>query len=305
MENALEIKDLKKSYGSVQAVRGVSFHIKPGEIYGLLGPNGAGKTSIISIITSLERPQSGTVHVFGKDISLESKVTKSLMGCVPQEVINHGFFTVEEVLHFVSGYYGLKNNTKRINALLKRLRLWEHKDKKIPHLSGGLKRRFLIAKALVHAPKLLLLDEPTAGLDIELRASLLEFVKMLNKADGLSILLTTHYLEEAEKLCDQVGILNQGLLQKSGPIQHLIKDLTLRCVVLKLSQAVEKITSDYLVKQDAKQVVLKVPYNVGVGEVMEQINIDTKKVFDIEVREGDLEDVFVNVVGEHTGENSL
>ena len=295
MANALELENLKKSYGNVEAVKGVSFQIKSGEVYGLLGPNGAGKTSIISVITSLEKPQSGIVRVFGKDISLENKITKSLIGCVPQEVVNHGFFTVEEVLHFVSGYYGLKNNTQRINALLKRLRLWEHKDKKIPYLSGGLKRRFMIAKALVHAPKLLLLDEPTAGLDIELRASLLDFVRTLNKVEGLSILLTTHYLEEAEELCDTIGILNQGVLQKSGSIKNLIKQLTLRRVVLKLSKNID-VKSDYLVKQEENRVTLKVPYNIGVGEVMEQINIDPKHVFDIEVHEGDLEEVFINVV---------
>ena len=300
MTNALELENLKKSYGSVQAVKGVSFHIKPGEIYGLLGPNGAGKTSIISIITSLEKPQAGAVRVFGKDISLENKITKSLIGCVPQEIVNHGFFTVEEILHFISGYYGLKNNTERINALLRRLRLWEHKDKKIPYLSGGLKRRFMIAKALVHAPKLLLLDEPTAGLDIELRASLLDFVKTLNKVDGLSILLTTHHLEEAEELCDTIGILNQGILQKSGTIRNLIKQLTLRRVVLKLSKNIN-VKSEYLVKQEENRVTLKVPYNIGVGEVMEQINIDSKHVFDIEVHEGDLEEVFVNVVAETKG----
>ena len=295
MTNALDLENLKKSYGDVQAVKGVSFQIKSGEIYGLLGPNGAGKTSIISIITSLEKPQSGVVRVFGKDISLENNITKSLIGCVPQEVVNHGFFTVEEVLHFVSGYFGLKNNSQRINALLKRLRLWEHKDKKIPQLSGGLKRRFMIAKALVHAPRLLLLDEPTAGLDIELRASLLDFVKTLNEVNGLSILLTTHYLEEAEELCDTIGILNEGVLQKSGSIKNLIKQLTLRRVVLKLSKNIN-VKSEYLVKQEENRVTLKVPYSVGVGEVMEQINIDPKHVFDIEVHEGDLEEVFVNVV---------
>ncbi len=299
MQYALEIDNLKKSYGDVQAIRGVSFHIKPGEIYGLLGPNGAGKTSLISIITSLEKPQSGTVRIFGRDISSGDRMTKSLVGCVPQEVISHGFFTVEEVLHFVSGYYGLQNNTQRIHALLKHLRLWEHKNKKIPHLSGGLKRRFMIAKALVHAPKLLLLDEPTAGLDIELRASLLEFVKSLNQTEGLSLLLTTHYLEEAQQLCDTIGILDQGLLKKSGHKKQLIKELTLRHVVLKLSREINKpLQSPYLIKQGPHQVTLKLPYDLGVGEVIDQMQI-AKYVFDIEVHEGNLEDVFINVVGKN------
>ena len=301
MDKALDIQNLKKSYQDVEAVRGVSFQIEAGQIFGLLGPNGAGKTSIISVITSIERPTDGTVHVFDKDIRLEDKAIKSLIGCVPQEIVSYGFFTVEEVLYFVSGYFGLKNNAPRIDALLHRLGLWSHKDKKIRQLSGGLKRRFMIAKALVHAPKLLLLDEPSAGLDIELRTSLWEFVRQLNQEDGMSILLTTHYLEEAEKLCDQVGILNHGLLKKCGPIKDLIKELTLRRVVLKLSKTIERLESPYLIEQNAKQVVLRLPYNVGVGEVMDSLNIDAKLVFDIEVQEGDLEDVFVNVVGEAFG----
>lgn len=299
MKKALEMQNLKKNYGETEAVKGVSFHIREGEIFALLGPNGAGKTSTISVITSLEKPSSGSVHIFGKDIGLESKTVKSLVGCVPQEVVSHGFFTVQEVLFFVSGYYGLKDNKKRIDALLERLGLWPHKDKKIPHLSGGLKRRFMIAKALVHAPKLLLLDEPTAGLDLELRSSLWQFVRQLNKEDGVSILLTTHYLEEAEHLCDQVGILDHGLLKKSGPIKDLIKELTLRRVVLKLSQPVGRLESPYLINQSDRQIVLKLPYSLGVGEVMEGLKMDSKNIFDIEVQEGDLEEVFINVVGGH------
>lgn len=297
MEKALEVQSLRKSYNSFEAVKDVSFCIESGHIFGLLGPNGAGKTSIISIITSLSKPTSGRVCVFGKDVSQEDKIIKSLLGCVPQEIVSHGFFTVEEVLYFISGYYGLIKNKPRIEALLHRLGLWSHKDKKIPHLSGGLKRRFMIAKALVHAPKLLLLDEPTAGLDIELRASLWEFVEQLNKEDGVSILLTTHYLEEAEKLCDRVGILDHGVLKKCGPIKDLIKELTLRRVVLKLSKPLIQIQSPYLIKQEDKRVILKLPYNVGVGEVMSSLNIESKHIFDIEVEEGDLEEVFVNVVG--------
>lgn len=211
MQSPLSLENFKKSYGKVQAVKGVTFDLRPGEIFGLLGPNGAGKTSIISCITTLEKPTGGTIKVFGRDVVTESRQSKMLVGCVPQEVINHGYFNVEEIMKFHSGYFGFRNNQDRIEELLHELRLAEHRHKKVKQLSGGMKRRLMIAKALVHSPKLLLLDEPTAGVDIELRDSLWQFVGKLKKA-GTTILLTTHYLEEAERLCDRVAVINRGEL---------------------------------------------------------------------------------------------
>ena len=182
----LEVKDLKKTYrnakgGPVEAVKGVSFTIAPGEIFGLLGPNGAGKTTAISMITTLEEPTSGDVLVYGNSVLTNSKETKKQIGVVPQEIVTQGFFNLVEILTFHSGYYGIWNNKARIEYLLKRLGLWEHRHKLVKQLSGGMKRRLMIAKALVHKPKLLLLDEPTAGVDIELRTSLWEFVRELQK----------------------------------------------------------------------------------------------------------------------------
>ncbi len=296
MQRPLEVQNLVKSYGSVEAVKGVSFEIEPGEIFGLLGPNGAGKTSIISVITTLEKATSGSVSIFGEDSSKSLKSIKSRLGFVPQEIVSHGFFKVEEILHFFSGYFGLKDNKKRVDQLLKRLGLWEHKDKKIPQLSGGMKRRFMIAKALVHSPELLLLDEPTAGVDIELRESLWSFVRELNQEEGMSILLTTHYLEEAEMLCNRVGILNLGELKEIGPTGSLIKELTLRKIVLKFHKEMESFQSPYVISQQSKEATFQIPYKMGVGDLLTELKLDMSSLMDLEVQEGDLEDVFVQVI---------
>ncbi|MCB0357844.1 MAG: ABC transporter ATP-binding protein, partial [Bdellovibrionales bacterium] len=233
MSLPLQVIELVKNYKNVEAVKNVSFQIQPGEIFGLLGPNGAGKTSIISCAVTLEQPTSGNIKIFGHDVQKEPKLAKYKMGIVPQELIHHGFFNTREILEIHSGYYGLINNRKRIDYLLQKLGLWEHREKKVRQLSGGMKRRLLVAKALVHQPKLLLLDEPTAGVDIELRESLWKFVRELQK-EGVSVLLTTHYLEEAEELCDRVGILNSGKLIRVGETHQLIKELTHRRVSFNL-----------------------------------------------------------------------
>lgn len=294
--HALDIKSLIKNYGDLRAVDDVSFYIKKGEIFGLLGPNGAGKTTIVSIITSLERACAGKVDVFQKSVFLEDKITKSHIGVVPQEIVSHGFFKVEEVLHIVSGYYGITNNHKRIDALLKRLDLWVHRHKKIPQLSGGMKRRFMIAKALVHAPKLLLLDEPTAGVDIELKNSLWNLVKWLNEEEKISILLTTHYLEEAENLCNRVGILDLGKLKKIGPTHKLIKDLTLRKITVKLNVPVNVLEHPSIMSKKDNLLTFSMTYEDTLAQALSNLKIDLKNVQDIKVEEGDLEDVFIKTV---------
>ena len=188
---ALSVTALVKKYEKTEALAGVSLTVKPGEVLGLLGPNGAGKTSLISVVVTLEKATAGQVHVFGHDVAKDAQRAKMRTGWVPQEIINHGFFTVEEILNFHSGYYGVKNPRERVEYLLKSLSLSDHRHKKVKQLSGGMKRRLMIAKALVHRPGLLLLDEPTAGVDVELRTRLWEFVAQLRR-EGISILLTTH-----------------------------------------------------------------------------------------------------------------
>jgi len=252
-----------------------------GEVFGLLGPNGAGKTTLISILTTLEEPTSGEALLFGYPVERHSRTTKTLLGVVPQEIVSHGFFSVEEVLHFHSGYYGIARNQKRIDYLLEKLGLGSHRQKRVRQLSGGMKRRLLIAKALVHSPRLLLLDEPTAGVDIELRASLWEFVAELNQA-GTSILLTTHYLEEAEQLCDRVGIIHHGKILEVGETNELICKLTMREVTLSLKNGESRI--------------FRVSVATQLSTLLEENQIRLDEVADVKIREGRLEDAFVQML---------
>lgn len=284
---ALEVRDLKKTYlneakaQNVQALAGISFQIPAGKIFGLLGPNGAGKTTLIGCMTTLEKPSSGQLFVFGKNVVENPIETKRLVGVVHQEVINTGFFDVAEILDFQSGYYGLYKNKERCDYLMQKLSLYEHRNKKVKQLSGGMKRRLMIAKALVHSPKLLLLDEPTAGVDVSLRESLWKFVTEL-KQEGLTVLLTTHYLEEAEKLCDQVAIINKG---------HLLYDGTPKDVIAKYAQKKIK-----LVLLDGTQRVLIESSQLGLNEVLSKNQISISNIQDIQIEEGKLEDAFSKMV---------
>lgn len=294
----LKINKLVKRYGSYTAVNNVSFEMKPGEIFGLLGPNGAGKTSIISCIVTLQEPDEGDVTIFGMNPAKKPLPAKMMTGYVPQEIINHGYFTVEEILIFHSGFFQTWYNKEKIHYLLNRLGLWEHRNKKVKALSGGMKRRLLIAKALVHNPKLLLLDEPTAGVDIELRASLWDFVMELKK-EGMSVLLTTHYLEEAEELCDRVGVLQLGNLRKVGPTKELIEQLTERRVSLIFtSDCPKQLSSPYLHEIHENQAEFIIPQELGIGELLSGINCDMRSLQDIRIREGSLEEAFVSILGE-------
>ncbi len=293
----LEVTELVKSYGSNLAVDRVSFAMKPGEILGLLGPNGAGKTTLISTTVTLEKPTSGRIEIFGMDVQTEPERCKMLTGFVPQELINHGYFNVEEILQFHSGYFGRRRNKDRIDWLLKELSLWDHRKKKVKQLSGGMKRRLLIAKALVHEPKLLLLDEPTAGVDIELRESLWRFVGEL-KASGLSILLTTHYIHEAEQLCDRIGILQKGQLRHLGPTRDLIKDLTKREIVVRLKQKNDTQNLPYLIRRTDRELVFQVPSSMGAGDLLLELGLELESIDDLAIREGSLEDALKRVLGD-------
>jgi ABC-2 type transport system ATP-binding protein len=268
----------------------------PGEIFGLLGPNGAGKTSLISVVTTLEQATAGSVEVFGHSVLTESRVAKSMLGVVPQEIINNGFFKVEEVMHFNSGYQGVGKNHQRIEYLLNKLGLWEHRRKGVKQLSGGMKRRLLIAKALVHSPRLLLLDEPTAGVDMELRNNLWQFVREL-KSEGVSILLTTHYIEEAEQLCDRIGILQNGELKRLGPTKDLIQEFTGRTVVLSLREGLPPIESPYLQQQTVDKLFFRIPANMGVGDLISDLHLDWHSVTDVHIEEGNLEEALQKVLG--------
>ena len=286
----LKISNLVKKYDHVLAVKDVSFEIQPGEIFGLLGPNGAGKTTIISSIVTLQTPSSGTIEVCGVDVQKNPRKAKSYLGFVPQELIHHGFFTVEEILQFHVMYYGILANQKDVAYFLKKLHLWNHRKKLVSQLSGGMKRRLLIIKALMHRPKLLLLDEPTAGVDVELRASLWDFIQELKK-EGLSILLTTHYLEEAERLCDRIGILNRGELQKVDATSKLLKEYSSKRVTVVISSPLEPVTHPQLTKQSERHLEFKIPNESPLNFLFKEAKIPLDLIEDIQIKLGNLEDV--------------
>jgi ABC-2 type transport system ATP-binding protein len=300
-QNSLPIKleGLQKHYGSVHAVKNVSFEMKEGEVFGLLGPNGAGKTTIISILTGIERPSGGHAKVFGTDVASGDRFYKAKIGCVPQETVSHGFFTVEEILKFYSGYYGLKENSKQIEFLLDRLMLKEHRKKVVRQLSGGMKRRLLIAKALVHKPKLLLLDEPTAGVDVELRTNLWNFVRELN-SEGVSVLLTTHYLQEAEELCKRVAIIHKGELLRIGDTHSLVRQLTSRDVEMTFDRDFD-CKSPFLISNKDNQAKFRLPYDKNIGDLLGEIKVPLESIKDLKIREGSLEDAFLNVLQDKAG----
>lgn len=279
---AVSFETVSKSFGSFIALDQVSFSIETGDFFALLGPNGAGKTTLISIVTGLLKPTEGDVIVAGTSITKDPLAAKKKIGVVPQEVVSSGFFNLEELLTYHSGYYGLKNNNDRIQNLLKRLSLKEHSHKMMRQLSGGMKRRMMIAKALVHSPKVLLLDEPTAGVDVELRNQLWEFVRELQK-EGVSIVLTTHYLQEAEALCDRVGIINKGELKYVGQTREIIQQLTQKKVQVTVSGNSAPVEF-FLGKDD----------NLGVA--LRSRNISMDSIHDLKTTEGSLEEAFVKVL---------
>jgi len=289
---ALDVKNVIKTYGSVEALKGVSFEIKPGEVFGLLGPNGAGKTSLISIVVTLEQATSGSVNVFGYDPVKQPRQAKMHLGWVPQEVINHGYFDVEEILQFHAGYFGVTKPADRIKFLLDGLGMWEHRKKKVKQLSGGMKRRLMIAKALIHSPGLLLLDEPTAGVDVELRTRLWDFVSHL-RSEGLSILLTTHYLEEAERLCDRVAIIHKGTLREMGPTRQLVEKFSRKKVTLKLQNPIASMKHNDLVSGAGDDWTFLVGMDKPLGLLLKEANVSSEQLRDVQVAEGTLEDVFL------------
>ena len=227
---ALLIEGVCKRFGSLQALDHVSFEVRQGEFFGLLGPNGAGKTTLISLMAGLSRPDSGCIRVMGHDVVADYRNARSKLGVVPQELVFDPFFTVRETLRIQSGYFGLRRNDDWIDEILHHLDLTPKADANMRALSGGMKRRVLVAQALVHRPPVIVLDEPTAGVDVELRQGLWAFVRQLNR-QGHTIVLTTHYLEEAESLCGRIAMLKQGrvlALERtadllSRPVQHTLR----------------------------------------------------------------------------------
>ena len=294
-QDPLTLIHLTKKYGHMTAVDDVSLEIKPGEVFGLLGPNGAGKTSIISTIMTLQDITLGSIKVFGIDVTKNSQKAKQLIGYVPQELVHHGFFNVEQILKYHANYYGLKKTKKDVAYLLHKLDLHVHRKKYVNQLSGGMKRRLMIAKALIHEPKLLLLDEPTAGVDLELRNSLWEFIDEL-KNKNISILLTTHYLEEAEQLCDRIGILQKGKLRRIDRVEKLLEQHSSKKVSLLLKAPPKPFDHTLLESVEDQLLHFRIPQKMVLYELLSQIPISYDEILDVQVKPGSLEDVMENVL---------
>ncbi len=297
---ALSIHNLTKTYkNGVQALKGIDFEVEEGEFCALLGPNGAGKTTTIGIITSLVNKTGGTVTVFGHDIDREIDVAKSYIGLVPQELNFNQFEKVFDIVVNQAGFYGIPRKLAQVRAekYLKQLSLWEKRDDMSRTLSGGMKRRLMIARALVHEPKLLILDEPTAGVDIEIRRSMWEFLRKINK-EGISIILTTHYLEEAENLCRRVAIIDHGTIIEQGSTKDLLAKLHTETFVLNLRKPLVKLPAvdGYALTQvDDTTLEVEVNKNQDINALFALLSEDGVHVMSMRNKANRLEELFVRL----------
>jgi ABC-2 type transport system ATP-binding protein len=304
MSPIISVSNLSKTYGSgFKALKGINLDINRGEIFALLGPNGAGKTTLISIICGIANPSQGTIKIGGHDIIRDYRAARSMIGLVPQELHTDAFESVWATVSFSRGLFGKPKNPAYVEKVLRDLSLWDKKDNKIITLSGGMKRRVMIAKALSHEPQILFLDEPTAGVDVELRKGMWEVVRTL-QASGVTIILTTHYIEEAEEMADRIGVINKGeiiliedkatLMQKLGK-----KELTLQLqnkldVIpdvlavynLELSDDGRTVTYDYDTKGD----------RTGITSLLNDLRNAGIRISDLDTKQSSLEDIFVSIV---------
>lgn len=302
MTNALEIKDLKKVYASgVEALRGIDLTVEEGDFYALLGPNGAGKSTTIGIITSLVNKTSGKVKVFDYDLDSDLVRMKQQIGLVPQEFNFNPFETVQQIVVNQAGYYGVsrKEAMERSEKYLKQSDLWEKRNVRARMLSGGMKRRLMIARALMHEPRLLILDEPTAGVDIELRREMWTFLRELNR-NGTTIILTTHYLEEAEMLCRNIGIIQSGELIENTSMKSLLAKLQFETFIFDLAPSTNKpeITGYTSYLEDENTLVVEVERNQGINEIFEQLSKKGIKVLSMRNKSNRLEELFLKITEE-------
>src|SRR5664279_2631387 len=291
---AVEIVDVARSFGAVQALAGVDLAVEEGEFFGLLGPNGAGKTTLISILAGLTRADRGTARVLGHDVVTDYRRARRLLGVVPQELVFDPFFTVRETLRIQAGYFGLRNNDAWIDEILHHLDLASKADANMRALSGGMKRRVLVGQALVHKPPVIVLDEPTAGVDVELRQSLWGFIRKLNR-DGHTIILTTHYLEEAEALCGRIAMLKSGKVVALDTTQNLLAQfagLTVRLVAARIPAA----WVSRIVKQDAGIFHIGLDSYAELETLHAALRSEHIAIVEMALAETDLEQVFLRIM---------
>lgn len=302
---AINIQNLSKEYDGKPAVNDISFAIDAGEIFGLLGPNGAGKSTTINMIGGVTHIGSGTIEIFGHDNRRDYREARRQVGVMHQEIVIDNFFTIDQALRFHGGYYGVPDDPVWREHLIERLGLKPHLHKVMIKLSGGMKRRFMIAKALIHKPRLLILDEPTAGVDVELRHTLWDFVREINQ-QGTTILLTTHYLEEAEQMCDRIAIMNHGNLVALESTGTLLQELGTRSILVHLDQPVESLPQD-LCCQEAQIInngltlQLTLSANQTTGHLLKSLCDIGLAIHDIETRQASLEEIFLQMTREQGG----
>ncbi|EXJ13054.1 MULTISPECIES: ABC transporter ATP-binding protein [Nitrincola] len=301
MANALVLEDLNKTYANgFVALKGISLEVKEGDFFALLGPNGAGKSTTLGIVSSLVNKTSGRVKIFGFDLETQTADAKKMLGVVPQEFNFNAFEKVIDIVVTQAGFYGIPKRiaTERAEFYLRKLGLWEKKNQSARMLSGGMKRRLMIARALVHEPKLLILDEPTAGVDIELRRSMWEFLREIN-AQGTTIILTTHYLEEAESLCRNIAIIDKGNIIENTSMRSLLLKLNTETFILDLKDELPDALaiSGYALRQiDARTIEVDVDKNTGLNRVFQQLADQGVEVMSMRNKSNRLEELFVSLV---------
>ncbi len=304
---AIEIKNLKKTYRDRKtgeekvALHGVDLSIPKGSFFGLLGPNGAGKSTLINIMAGTVLKTSGTVSIHGHDIDTDVRSAKLSIGVVPQELVLDTFFTVRQALEITAGYYGIPKEKRRTDEIIDAMGLRDKADSPSRRLSGGMRRRLLIGKALVHTPPVLILDEPTAGVDVELRRALWEYVRKLNEA-GTTILLTTHYLEEAEELCDEIAIINKGKIITHERKDKLMQGVDSKEVIFTLTKPLKKLPAALgdlqACTRDGKLVIKYQPSTATMDEILTRVAKSDLVIQDISTKEVELEDLFIALTSE-------
>ena len=294
MSPAIDVRDAVKRYGRFEALKGVSLQVAEGEFFGLLGPNGAGKTTLISIVAGLTRASSGSVSVMGHDVVRDYRRARASLGVVPQELVFDPFFTVRETLRITSGYYGIRGNDAWIDEILANLDLTDKADANMRALSGGMKRRVLVAQALVHRPPVIVLDEPTAGVDVELRQTLWQFVDGLNR-QGHTVLLTTHYLEEAEALCQRIAMLKSGRVIALERTSTLLSNATANVLYFKTDGT---LPAPLVAAARVTGRIVELPAHdpAEIERHLATLREAGVKVEDLEIRKADLEDVFIELM---------
>jgi ABC-2 type transport system ATP-binding protein len=306
MQPIISVESLSKTYATgFEALKNIDLEIRRGEIFGLLGPNGAGKTTLIGIICGIVTASSGRVSVDGHDIVADYRATRSMIGLVPQELTVDAFVSVWKTVSFSRGLFGKPTDPARVEKVLKDLSLWDRKDSKVITLSGGMKRRVLIAKALVHEPQILFLDEPTAGVDVELRQVMWRMVRELRES-GVTIILTTHYIDEAEEMADRIGVINKGEIILVENKDELMRKLGSKQLTLQLHRKLDAIppalaAHDLALAADGRALVYSYDTRgerTGITSLLSDLRTEGITFRDIETKQSSLEEIFVNLVGQ-------